>query len=324
MNLMNESQAVDKQHQLTLLLAYLQKHDYRFITISPASHEIVNNRIKNCVAKDLNDIFGWNRPFKPENIDEELFMLMQAANIAEDLGECWKSKLRVSSIDRLLFLHSAYPTIENEAVFFGPDSYRFAQVIHQYFATPQPPIRRAVDIGTGSGLGAVLLASALSASELNPEIVAVDINNHALDLARVNMRAAEMQHILLMFSNLLHNVTGNFDMIIANPPYLLDKSKRAYRHGGGLLGAELSVAIVDTAIERLNPDGTLLLYTGVAIVNGQDAFLTEVKRKLNAAGFTYQYTEIDPDIFGEELANVAYCMADRIAAVVLIARKPAQ
>lgn len=326
MNLANEAQAINNQHQLTLLLTYLQMHDYRFTTISPASHEKVINRIENGVANDLIDIFGWNRPFKRETVDAQLFELMQSANIAIEVGDCWKSQLRVSSIDALLFLHSAYPTLGNEAVFFGPDSYRFANVIHQYFATHQQPIHRAVDIGTGSGIGAILLALVLSeaAPEPKPEIVAVDINNDALNLARVNMRAADMHHIILMHSNLLHNVTGNFDLIIANPPYLMDESERAYRHGGGQLGADLSLAIVDAAIERLNPSGTLLLYTGVAIVNGHDAFHAEVAVKLNFAGFTYEYSEIDPDIFGEELDSQAYCMADRIAAVVLTARKQAE
>ena len=68
--------------------------------------------------------------------------------------------------------------------------------------------------------------------------------------------------------------------------------------------------------------GTLLLYTGVAIVNGYDAFLAEVKVKLTFAGLSFEYVEIDPDIFGEELQKGAYAIADRIAAVVLTAQKP--
>ena len=327
----NEEQAINNQHQLMLLLDYLQMHDYRFTTISPSSHEKVNNRAENAMASDLAGIFGWNRAFKREMIEADLLDLMLSANIVIEAENGWKSQLRVSSINDLLFLHSAYPTLGNEAVFFGPDTYRFANAIHHYFATNKQPIHRAVDIGTGSGVGAVLLALALSKAEaesqsgVEPEldVVAVDINNVALSLARVNLAAADMNHITLMHSNLLNNVAGNFDLMIANPPYLMDESERTYRHGGGELGAALSLDIVDTAIERLNPNGTLLLYTGVAILSGHDAFLTEVAVKLDFAGFTYEYTEIDPDIFGEELDREAYKMTDRIAAVVLTARKNA-
>lgn len=331
----NEQQAVNNQHQLTLLLAYLQMHDYRFTTISPSSHEKVNSRPENIMANDLAGIFGWNRPFSCEMIDSALFDLMQSANIAIKVESGWKSQLRVSSINGRLFLHSAYPTLDNEAVFFGPDSYRFANAIHHYLETNKQPIYRAVDIGTGCGVGAVLLTLALSnfkqesesesqsGAEPELEIVAVDINNDALNLARVNMAAADVHHITLMHSNLLNNVTGNFDLIIANPPYLLDESERTYRHGGGQLGAALSLDIVEAAIQHLNANGTLLLYTGVAIVNGHDAFLAELKVKLDFAGFSYEYKEIDPDIFGEELNTEAYSIADRIAAVVLTARKNA-
>ena len=327
MNQINKALAINKQKQLTLLLAYLQQHRYRFTTISPSSHEKVNNRPKNAMANDLIDIFGWNRVFKREVIDATLFDLMQAANIVIKVGDYWKSQLRVSNINDQLFLHSAFPTLGNDAVFFGPDTYRFANVIRQYIVNNLQPIHRAVDIGTGSGVGAVCLALALSEimieskTEPKTEIVALDINNDALSLARVNIDASGINNIALIHSNILQNVEGNFDLIIANPPYLLDKTERAYRHGGGQLGAGLSLAIVDAAIERLNANGTLLLYTGVVIVNGHDAFFAEVTAKLNIAGLTYEYSEIDPDIFGEELNSEAYRMADRIAAVVLTARK---
>ena len=317
MNTTSEEHAINNQHQLGLLLAYLQIQDYRFITISPASHEKVNSRPGNAMANDLVGVFGWNRPFSFEIVDDFIFDLIQSADIAIRVENGWKSQFRVSSINQRLFLHSAHPTLNDDAVFFGPDTYRFANAIQHYLFSNQQPIHRAVDIGTGSGAGAVLLALALPESE----VIAVDINDDALCLARINIEAADIRNIMLIKSNLLSNVEGNFDLMIANPPYLVDKSERAYRHGGGQLGAALSLDIVDAAIARLNPGGVLLLYTGVAIVNGHDAFLAEVTVKLTFAGFSFEYTEIDPDIFGEELTSEAYIDTDRIAAVVLIARK---
>ena len=317
MNTSNKAQAINKSYQLGLLLAHLQKKNYRFTTISPTSHKIVNSRAINAKAIDLTGIFGWNRPFSAEIIDDCMSDLIQSTNIVAKVKGGWKSKLRVSSINQQLFLHSAYPTLDNDAVFFGPDTYRFANAIQQYLSLNQHPIHRAIDIGTGSGVGAVLLASALPDSE----IIAVDINDEALCLTRINIDAANINNITLIKSDLLNSIDGNFDLIIANPPYLLDKLERAYRHGGGQLGAALSLDIVNTAIARLNVGGTLLLYTGVAIVNDRDPFIAEAAVKLSLAGFSYEYMELDPDIFGEELASNAYCTTDRIAAVVLTARK---
>lgn len=104
---------------------------------------------------------------------------------------------------------------------------------------------------------------------------------------------------------------------MANPPYLVDPARRAYRHGGGLLGSDLSLDIIDTALHRLSPGGTLLLYTGTAILNGLDRFRLDVEQKLSYSGFYWNYTEIDPDVFGEELLEESYMDADRIAVVIL-------
>lgn len=320
MNVMTLEHVKYNEQRLGLLLQYLKTLDYRFTTISPVSHEKINIRPENAIAKDLAGIFGWNRTFNKDVLEATLFYLMQSAKILTKVNNGWKSQLRVSSIKDHLFLHSAHPTIGNEAVFLGPDTYRFANAIHQFLSTNNQAIVRAVDIGTGSGVGALLLAQALPEAE----IIAADINDDALNLARINLAAADSHNIKIVHSDLLEDINGNFDLIIANPPYLVDATERTYRHGGGALGNALSLKIVDAAIERLNVGGTLLLYTGVAIVDGCDAFLAEVAAKLKRANFIFDYSEIDPDIFGEELLSKAYNKADRIAAVVLTALKHAE
>ena len=118
-------------------------------------------------------------------------------------------------------------------------------------------------------------------------------------------------------SDLLRDVSGQFDLIIANPPYMLDSQQRTYRHGGGKHGAGLSLAIFDTAMERLAPGGTLLLYTGVAIFAGEDPFLNAIRLSLRDTGWDWDYQEIDPDVFGEELQKPEYAQAERIACVAL-------
>ena len=319
MNVITLEHVKYNEQRLGLMLLYLKTLNYRFTTISPVSHEKINIRPENAIAKDLAGIFGWNRTFNKDVLEATLFYLMQSAKILTKVNNGWKSQLRVSSIKDHLFLHSAHPTIGNEAVFLGPDTYRFANAIHQFLSTNNQAIVRAVDIGTGSGVGALLLAQALPEAE----IIAADINEDALNLARINFAAANIDNIKIVYSDLLKHINGNFDLIIANPPYLVDAAKRTYRHGGGELGNELSLDIVDTATQRLNAGGTLLLYTGVAIVAGHDAFLAVAEEKLKRAGFTFNYSEIDPDIFGEELLSAPYNKADRIAAVVLTARKNA-
>ena len=113
-------------------------------------------------------------------------------------------------------------------------------------------------------------------------------------------------------------------MIISNPPYLDDAAQRAYRHGGAGLGRALSVRIAEEALGRLLPGGCLLLYTGVAMVGGVDAFLADIQPRLANEQFEWSYSEIDPDVFGEELDQPAYAHVDRIAAVGLTVTRKAE
>ena len=299
----------------------LQQAGYRHTTVTPATHARVNARPANHMATDLRGVFGWSRPFRPDVLPGYIFALMQESGVAIACEEGWRSMVRASTLNNHLYFHSAWPTDAAGAVFFGPDTYRYAAALSQYFSTQnlalqRLQVRRAADIGCGSGAGAIELALRLPQAE----IVAVDINDAALQLTRVNAVVAGVS-IQARNSDLLAHVEGNFDLIVANPPYMVDRAERAYRHGGGPLGATLSLAIIDAALERLNPGGTLLLYTGSAIVDGVDLFLRAVSQRLQGK-CSWSYRELDPDIFGEELETGTYAVADRIAAVFLCAKIP--
>ncbi|MBZ2209756.1 methyltransferase [Massilia soli] len=293
---------------------------YRFTTITQASHRRVNARPGNDWARGITDVLGWSRPFRDGALDHATVQLMRAAGILEPHEDGWRCTLRASTIGDLLFFHSAFPTSDDDAVFFGPDTYRFVRALEACLAVPGNEVRRAVDIGCGGGPGALTVARRFPGAE----VVGADINERALRLTRINARLAGEGKVVAVNSNLLAGVDGAFDLIISNPPYVQDPDQRTYRHGGGELGAGLSLAIVDAAIERLAPGGALLLYTGVAIVDGADPFRREAGARLDRAGFGWAYEEIDPDIFGSELASAAYASADRLAAVLLRAERPLQ
>lgn len=308
--------------EMVALAAMLRERGYRFTTVTPATHGRVLNRAAAQTPPSLRDVFGWSKPFAADQIDAAMLAQMRKAGVLRDDDDgALRSTVRVSSIGQQLYFHSAYPTGDAESVFLGPDTYRFVraagQVLDQLTANPGAPVRRAVDIGCGAGPGAIMLAQRFPEAE----VYAIDINPRALALAEINARLAGAGNVACVHSDMLSALEGDFDLIISNPPYLLDADQRAYRHGGGELGAGLSLCIVEAAIARLAPGGTLLLYTGVAIDNGDDPFLKQAGILLEAARLSWKYEEIDPDVFGEELDTPAYAGVDRIAAVLLLARK---
>lgn len=296
----------------------LQERGYRFTTVTPATHARVNARAGNEQARSVEDVFGWSRPFRDGVLPAAWLDLMRAGDVLRGHGDGWRSTIRASTLDGALYLHSAYPTTAADSVFFGPDTYRFAAAIERHLADGRP-LRRAVDIGCGAGPGAVVVALARPAAE----VVGVDINAQALRHTRLNAALAGASNVAARHSDLLSAVDGAFDLIVANPPYLLDRGERAYRHGGGALGEGLSLAIADLAGSRLVPGGTLLLYTGTAVCGGVDGFRERLVPRLQAAGLDWSYRELDPDVFGEELLEPAYDSADRIAAVLVTATRRA-
>lgn len=302
---------------LSHLLDYLRTQHYRFITITPLTHAHVMARRCGQMGATLRDIFGWNQPFEKHRLPSATLALLDEAGLLEHDGDDLRSKVRVSSIDDVLFLHSAYPTEQEDAVFFGPDTYRFVRFIRQALAeTTAPGGMRVLDIGCGSGAGGLMLARQYPRADL----VLNDINPQALRYAALNA-AAMGARANFAEGDSLAAVQGAFDLIIANPPYLVDKDARTYRHGGDRLGRSLSLRMATESLPRLAPGGRLLLYTGVAIVDGKDEFLEELTPALQCCGCTWRYEEIDPDVFGEELIQPAYEQVDRIAAVGLSVRR---
>jgi methylase of polypeptide subunit release factors len=295
----------------------LQRLGYEFTTVTPGAQQIVNRRPASSEARSLRDVFGWSRPFDPSLLPKDVFELMRAAEVLEPAakGDLCRSGVRFSTVHGLLFAHSAFPTNTQDAVFLGPDSVRFVDAI----ARAAPRAARVADVGCGSGVGGIVLAR--RGFDVN-QVVLADINEQALRLARVN---AELAGVDAEFarSDLLSNVEGDLDLVIANPPYLRDEDSRWYRDGGGEYGEVIGARIVREALQRLadNPrGGTLLLYTGAAVVAGRDMFHSAIAPDLQLANARYEYGELDPDVFSEELAKPAYADVERIAAVFLQAQ----
>lgn len=298
------------------LLRYLKDQHYSFVTTTPLTHQRVNARHDHAPGVTLRDAFGWNRPFQRELLPDTLFDALQESAVILPVEAGWKSKLRASFVGNDLFLHSGFPTSEPDAVFLGPDTYRFCRLIRQTLGQGAS-LRRAVDIGCGTGAGGVAVARNAACEEL----AWTDINERALDLCRANLRVAGIPNPHIVNSDLFESLEGEFNLIVANPPYLNDTEQRAYRHGGGALGSQLSVRIAVDSVGHLTKSGRLILYTGSPIVEGEDRFKAAIEAELKDAPVKWSYEEIDPDVFGEELELTPYQRVERIAVVALVMTK---
>jgi SAM-dependent methyltransferase len=287
---------------------------YQFVTVTPETHRRVLLRPPPQLGalppqQRLRAIFGWSLPFTQDEVPAALWTFMQAADVllpCPQQAGSWRSTVRFSSLGPDLFVHSSYPTHADQAVFFGPDTYRFARLLQ----ARAPKAQRCLDVGCGSGAGALSIAPRLQ------HITLSDVNVTALRFAQINAALAQ-RSVTLCESDLYAAAKGPFDLIMANPPYLVDAQSRAYRHGGGKHGIDLAVRIVVEGLACLSPVGELIVYTGTPICTGTDAFHAAIQAALRGKPVRWEYGEIDPDVFGEELERPCYAEADRLAAVFL-------
>ena len=244
-------------------------------------------------------------------MDAQLLALLERAEALQAANDGkLRTNLRVASLGTDLFVHSAFPTNEKDAVFFGPDTYRFV-----HFLEAQTPDLREpgliVDMGAGSGAGGIALARKLGSAKT----ILVDINAKALRYARINAAAAGVDVELLESDRV-----PDCDLLVGNAPYLMDEGGRAYRDGGDLLGGGVSLDWVEQGLAQLTPGGTILLYTGAAYVDSRSPLLTAIEEACRVAGARLEVQELDPDVFGEQLREPGYSDVERIAAVGLMIR----
>jgi release factor glutamine methyltransferase len=161
------------------------------------------------------------------------------------------------------------------------------------------PAPRLVDVGTGSGCIAVSIAKQHSRAT----IVAVDVSNDALAVARSNAeRHGVADRIAFRAGDVFADLpaTEVFDVIVANPPYIptatratLAPEVRDHEPRAALDGGPDGFAVIDRLLagapDRLTPGGWLLIEVGF------DQEAEAVRRLTTVPDFTVGPTVRDAD-----------------------------
>ncbi len=290
------------------LLAHLRRETYRFVTPNRSTHRRVRERRAASREDLLRDVFGWVRPAAPGMLPRDLEQSLFEAGLLTLSQGSLTSRIRVSSIDDLLLVHSA-PEAGQDAVFLGPDSYRYARFLRQTLSG-LPPARTAIDIGVGAGVGALTLL----AHRLATDVSGTDVNPLALRYAELNALHAALA-LRPRLADGLPSGPDRYDLIIANPPFIAGQTGAIYKDGGDDCGSGVALQWTKVGLDRLNEGGHLILYTGAPIVRGVDLVKEALSDQVQRAGLSLTYEEIDPDIFGGLLGTESYRTVERIAAI---------
>lgn len=149
-----------------------------------------------------------------------------------------------------------------------PETEELAQFCANLFERGADP--DILDLCTGSGC----IALSLAAKFPRGRITATDLSEDALRLACENARLTRLvEKVQFLQSDLFENITGTFDLIVSNPPYIPTGDLAALSPevhteprlalDGGEDGLDLVRRIAASAADYLNPHGTLALEIGL-------------------------------------------------------------
>jgi release factor glutamine methyltransferase len=134
---------------------------------------------------------------------------------------------------------------------------------------PLPGAVRALDIGTGSGC----IALTLAAERPGWRVMASDISQAALTVARRNCQCLKLEQVELLEADLFPEGTRkNFNLIISNPPYVEENDRHLmqgdvrFEPAVALTPGEDGLAVIRRLVaragEHLVPGGWLLVEHG--------------------------------------------------------------
>ena len=158
--------------------------------------------------------------------------------------------------------------------------------------------RKIFDIGTGSGAIGITLAKELPHST----VTATDIDKTALKVAQKNAAYNDVKNVLFLQSDIFSNVSGKFDIIVSNPPYIsqkeyekLPKEIKNYEPKNALLAEDEGLFfyknILNEAKDYLNKNGKIFLEIGYNQAKEIEKFAK--KSRFSNVVITKDYNDFD-------------------------------
>jgi methylase of polypeptide subunit release factors len=131
--------------------------------------------------------------------------------------------------------------------------------------TPRPRVRRALDVGTGSGIHALLAARHAR------HVVAIDVNSRALAYTELNAALNGLDNIECRNGSFFDPVAGEtFGLITCNAPFVVSPEARWAYRDSGFRGDDVTAHVVHEAASHLE-DGGYATLLGSWLIVDEDA-----------------------------------------------------
>jgi methylase of polypeptide subunit release factors len=179
----------------------------------------------------------------PEGVDALL-----ALGLAVEEREALRPRARILPAENLLLAFDGFARGADDPVGFVAPYTPTASWLAAL--TPRRRAARALDVGTGNGIHALL------AAHDHKHVIATDVNRRALAFTEINAALNGLTNVETRVGSLFEPVTGErFDLITCNAPYVVSPESRWQYRDGGLPADELSRRVVENAARALSDDG---------------------------------------------------------------------
>jgi len=170
--------------------------------------------------------------------------------------------------------------VDSHVLIPRPETEELVEFVSKHFLVGQEGLR-ILDLGTGSGC----IGLSLALEHPQNEYILCDISELALSIAKQNAERLKVQNVKFVQSDLFHSLTGKFDIIVSNPPYIpsdefemLMPDVKNYEPIQSLLVTDFDGfhrQIFASAYQSLQTEGKILLETNPGFADRLDAIARE-------------------------------------------------
>jgi methylase of polypeptide subunit release factors len=165
-----------------------------------------------------------------------------------DVGQTVALRSRILPIGKLLLASDGFSREADDPPDYVATYTPTARVLDSL--TPRRQVDRALDVGTGSGVHALLAAQHAG------HVVGTDVNERALAYTELNAALSGLSNVECRQGSLFEPVAGEtFDHITCNAPYVISPEQRWAYRDSGFRGDEVSERVVRTCAEHLRDGG---------------------------------------------------------------------
>jgi methylase of polypeptide subunit release factors len=224
---------------------------------------VAERRLSESPLETLIRLLYLQLPVGSSRVERELADALAATRLVSRQGEQLVPKARIVPVEDVLLASDGFTRDADDPPDYVATYTPTARTCD--LLTPRKRCNRALDVGAGSGIHALLAAHHAK------HVVAVDVNERALRYTQLNAALNGIDNVECRVGSLFEPVHGeSFDLITCNAPYVVSPEQRWIYRDSSFHGDGITAHVVEAAAAHLADGGYATLLGSWLIVDEDD------------------------------------------------------